>query len=50
MSSSMEQMTLSRVKVAIWYEYLTGRMTYDFACDLYEVLLPATNALKLEAK
>jgi hypothetical protein len=49
-NKTMESMTLLRVKVAIWYEYLTGRLGYDAACDLYEALLPATNALKQEAK
>jgi hypothetical protein len=48
MRTAMEQ--LLRVKVAIWYEYLTGRMTYDFACDLYEILLVPTNAIKLEGE
>jgi hypothetical protein len=42
----MEQ--LARVKTAIWYDYLSGRHTYDFACDLYEVLLVPTNALRKE--
>lgn len=43
----MEQLT--RIKYAIWYDYLSGHCTYAFACDLYEVLLVPTNALREEA-
>jgi len=50
MSDKSPTEQLLRIKVAIWYEYLTGRMTYNFACDLYDILLPATNALRLEAE
>lgn len=42
----MEQLT--RIKTAIWYDYLSGHYTYDFACDLYEILLTPTNALRKE--
>ncbi len=39
----MEQ--LIRIKTAIWYDYLSGHYTYDFACDLYELLLGPKNLL-----
>ena len=42
----MEQ--LARIKAAIWYDYLSGHYTYDCACDLYEILLVPTNALRKE--
>lgn len=44
----MEQ--LLRVKWAIWYEFLSGHYTYDYACDLLQVLLVAKMALLKEAK
>jgi len=45
----MEQ--LERIKVAIWYDYLTGRMTYNEVCDIYEfVLLGPKNKLLQEIK
>jgi hypothetical protein len=44
----MEQ--LERIKVAIWYDYLTGRMTYTTACDIYEMLLGPKNELLRETE
>jgi hypothetical protein len=41
---------LDRIKVAIWYDFLSGHYTYDFTCDLYEILLPAKGALMEGAK
>jgi len=40
---------LLRIKAAIWHDYLCGRYTYDFACDLYELLLGPQNLLRKEA-
>jgi hypothetical protein len=39
---------LERIKTAIWYDYLSGRMSYEFACDLYELLLQPLNQLRRE--
>lgn len=44
----MEQ--LNRVKWAIWYDFLSERYTYDYACELLQVLLIAKNALRKEGK
>ena len=41
---------LERIKHAIWYDFLSGHYNYTFACDLYEILLPAKSALLKEAK
>ena len=43
----MEQ--LERIKSAIWYDRISGVYTYEEACDLFELLLVAKNALKREA-
>ena len=42
----MEQ--LNRIRLAIWYDYLSGHHTYHAACDLCELLLVAKNILKKE--
>jgi hypothetical protein len=41
---------LERIKDAIWYDYLGGMYTYNQACDIFESLLPAKNALLKEGE
>jgi len=39
---------LNSIRLAIWYDFLSGHYTYNEACDYLELLLVAKSALRKE--
>jgi len=40
--------TLTAVKDALWYDYLSGHFDYHFTCDMFEVLLGLKSQINKE--